>query len=67
MTAQTTLVLGANTVIAQAQCTAPIQPGSSGSPRLLPTGEIIGMVTSSLNHEQAQNMNYKIVTLIEVR
>jgi len=52
--------LGANTVIAQAQFTAPIQPGSSGSPLLPPTGEVIGMVTSSLNHEHAQNMNYAV-------
>jgi S1-C subfamily serine protease len=42
------------------QFTAPIQPGSSGSPLLLPTGEVIGMVTSSLNHEHAQNMNYAV-------
>lgn len=42
------------------QFTAPIQPGSSGSPLLMPTGEVIGMVTSSLNHEHAQNMNYAV-------
>lgn len=42
------------------QFTAPIQPGSSGSPLLLPTGEVVGMVTASLNHEQAQNMNYAV-------
>ena len=42
------------------QFTAPIQPGSSGSPLLLPTGEVVGMVTSSLNHEHAQNMNYAV-------
>lgn len=42
------------------QFTAPIQPGSSGSPLLLPTGEVLGMVTSSLNHEHAQNMNYAV-------
>nr|WP_317198568.1 serine protease [uncultured Psychrobacter sp.] len=42
------------------QFTAPIQPGSSGSPLLLPTGEVIGMVTASLVHEQAQNMNYAV-------
>ena len=42
------------------QFTAPIQPGSSGSPLLLPTGEVIGMVTSSLVHEHAQNMNYAV-------
>lgn len=42
------------------QFTAPIQPGSSGSPLLLPTGEVIGMVASSLVHEHAQNMNYAV-------
>ncbi len=42
------------------QFTAPIQPGSSGSPLLLPTGAVIGMVTSSINHEHAQNMNYAV-------
>lgn len=42
------------------QFTAPIQPGSSGSPLLLPTGEVIGMVTASLNYEHAQNMNYAV-------
>lgn len=42
------------------QFTAPIQPGSSGSPLLLPTGEVIGMVTSSFVHEHAQNMNYAV-------
>ncbi len=42
------------------QFTAPIQPGSSGSPLLLSTGEVIGMVTSSFVHEQAQNMNYAV-------
>ncbi|SLJ84117.1 S1 family peptidase [Psychrobacter sp. DAB_AL43B] len=42
------------------QFTAPIQPGSSGSPLLLPTGEVVGMVTASLNHEHAQNMNYAV-------
>ena len=42
------------------QFTAPIQPGSSGSPLLLPTGEVIGMVTSSFVHEHAQNLNYAV-------
>ncbi|MDO5769774.1 MAG: serine protease, partial [Psychrobacter sp.] len=42
------------------QFTAPIQPGSSGSPLLLPSGEVVGMVTASLNHEHAQNMNYAV-------
>ena len=42
------------------QFTAPIQPGSSGSPLLLPMGGVIGMVTASLSHEHAQNMNYAV-------
>lgn len=40
------------------QFTAPIQPGSSGSPLLLPTGEVVGMVTHTIAH--AQNMNYAV-------
>jgi len=51
---------GLNNDIRHMQFTAPIQPGSSGSPLLLPTGEVVGMVTSSLVHEHAQNMNYAI-------
>ncbi|MDN3453727.1 MULTISPECIES: serine protease [unclassified Psychrobacter] len=51
---------GLNDDIRYMQFTAPIQPGSSGSPLLLPTGEVIGMVTSSLVHEHAQNMNYAV-------
>ncbi|WP_227430972.1 trypsin-like peptidase domain-containing protein [Psychrobacter sp. I-STPA6b] len=42
------------------QFTAPIQPGSSGSPLLLPTGEVIAMATSSFAHEHAQNVNYAV-------
>ena len=42
------------------QFTAPIQPGSSGSPLILPTGDVIGMVTANLVHEHAQNMNYAV-------
>ncbi|MGO2387246.1 MAG: S1 family peptidase, partial [Psychrobacter sp.] len=51
---------GLNNDIRHIQFTAPIQPGSSGSPLLLPTGEVVGMVTSSLVHEHAQNMNYAV-------
>lgn len=40
------------------QFTAPIQPGSSGSPLLLPTGEVVGMVTHTIAN--AQNMNYAV-------
>ena len=42
------------------QFTAPIQPGSSGSPLLLPTGEVVAMATSSFAHEHAQNVNYAV-------
>lgn len=42
------------------QFTAPIQPGSSGSPLLLPTGGVVGMVTATYQHQQAQNMNYAV-------
>lgn len=38
------------------QFTAPIQAGSSGSPLLIPTGEVIGMVTHTI--QNTQNMNY---------
>ncbi len=51
---------GSGNDIRYLQFTAPIQPGSSGSPLLLPTGEVVGMVTSSLVHEHAQNMNYAV-------
>lgn len=40
------------------QFTAPIQPGSSGSPVLDSTGQVLGMVTSSMI--QAQNMNFAV-------
>lgn len=40
------------------QFTAPIQPGSSGSPLLDSHGAVLGMVTSSLT--EAQNMNFAI-------
>ncbi|KAF0569962.1 hypothetical protein FQV37_1997 [Psychrobacter nivimaris] len=53
-------LIGLNNDIRHMQFTAPIQPGSSGSPLLLPTGEVVGMVTSSLVHEHAQNMNYAV-------
>lgn len=42
------------------QFTAPIQPGSSGSPLILPSGEVVGMVTHSVVMAQAQNMNYAV-------
>ncbi len=40
------------------QFTAPIQPGSSGSPVLDSEGQVLGMVTSSMI--QAQNMNFAV-------
>lgn len=40
------------------QFTAPTQPGSSGSPLLLPNGQVIGMVTATL--AGGQNMNYAV-------
>lgn len=40
------------------QFTAPIQAGSSGSPILLATGEVVAMVTSTLTN--TQNMNYAV-------
>ncbi|WP_019519842.1 S1 family peptidase [Faucicola boevrei] len=40
------------------QFTAPIQAGSSGSPLLLATGEVVGMVTHTISN--AQNMNYAV-------
>ncbi len=49
---------GYNNDIRYMQFTAPIQPGSSGSPLLLPTGEVVGMVAASLS--QAQNLNYAV-------
>lgn len=51
-------LLGVHDDIRFLQFTAPIQPGSSGSPLLLPDGQVIGMVTSSLTN--AQNMNYAV-------
>ena len=40
------------------QFTAPIQPGSSGSPLLNHAGVVVGMVTSTLT--SAQNMNFAV-------
>lgn len=40
------------------QFTAPIQPGSSGSPLFDETGAVVGMVTSSV--PDAQNMNFAV-------
>lgn len=51
-------LLGVHDDIRFLQFTAPIQAGSSGSPLMLPTGQVIGMVTSSLSN--TQNMNYAV-------
>lgn len=51
-------LLGVHDDIRFLQFTAPIQAGSSGSPLMLPTGEVIGMVMSSISN--AQNMNYAV-------
>lgn len=40
------------------QFTAPIQPGSSGSPLFDMSGQVVGMVTSAVN--SAQNMNFAV-------
>lgn len=51
-------LLGVHDDIRFLQFTAPIQAGSSGSPLLLPNGQVIGMVTSSISN--TQNMNYAV-------
>lgn len=51
-------LLGVGDDIRFLQFTAPIQAGSSGSPLLLPDGQVIGMVMSSITN--AQNMNYAV-------
>ncbi len=51
-------LFGAHNDIRLLQFTAPIQPGSSGSPLLDETGAVIGVVSSSFTH--AQNMNFAI-------
>ena len=42
------------------QFTAPIQPGSSGSPLFNDSGLVVGMVTSSVGVSEAQNMNFAV-------
>lgn len=51
-------LLGIHDDIRFLQFTAPIQAGSSGSPLLLPNGQVIGMVMSSITN--TQNMNYAV-------
>lgn len=51
-------LLGTHNDIRFLQFTAPIQAGSSGSPLMLPTGQVVGMVTATISN--AQNMNYAV-------
>ncbi|WML90327.1 trypsin-like peptidase domain-containing protein [Thiothrix lacustris] len=51
-------LFGAHNDIRLLQFTAPIQPGSSGSPLLDETGAVLGVVSSTFTH--AQNMNFAI-------
>ena len=51
-------LFGAHNDIRLLQFTAPIQPGSSGSPLLDETGAVSGVVSSTFTH--AQNMNFAI-------
>jgi S1-C subfamily serine protease len=51
-------LFGAHNDIRLLQFTAPIQPGSSGSPLLDETGAVSGVVSSTFKH--AQNMNFAI-------
>lgn len=51
-------LLGIHDDIRFLQFTAPIQAGSSGSPLLLPNGQVVGMVMSSITN--TQNMNYAV-------
>jgi len=44
------------------QFTAPIQPGSSGSPLLDSGGVVVGMVTSTV--PDAQNMNFAVKSVL---
>lgn len=51
-------LFGAHNDVRLLQFTAPIQPGSSGSPLLDETGAVLGVVSSTFTH--AQNMNFAI-------
>jgi len=53
-------LLGLHNDASRLQFTAPIQPGSSGSPLFDSSGAVMGMVTSSL--PDAQNMNFALKT-----
>jgi hypothetical protein len=42
------------------QTTAPVSPGSSGSPLLNMHGEVVGLISSQLATERAQNLNFAV-------
>ena len=42
------------------QTTAPVSPGSSGSPLLNMRGEVVGLISSQLAAERAQNLNFAV-------
>jgi S1-C subfamily serine protease len=42
------------------QTTAPVSPGSSGSPLLNMHGEVIGLISSQLAAERSQNLNFAL-------
>ena len=55
-------LFGAHNDIRLLQFTAPIQPGSSGSPLLDPNGAVLGVVSSTFTH--AQNMNFAVRSVL---
>lgn len=57
-------LFGAHNDIRLLQFTAPIQPGSSGSPLLDDTGAVLGVVSSTFT--QAQNMNFAIRNILAI-
>lgn len=57
-------LFGAHNDIRLLQFTAPIQPGSSGSPLLDETGAVLGVVSSTFTH--AQNMNFAIRNILAI-
>lgn len=57
-------LFGAQNDIRLLQFTAPIQPGSSGSPLLDSTGAVLGVVSSSFAN--AQNMNFAVRNVLAI-
>ncbi|MFZ1389366.1 MAG: trypsin-like peptidase domain-containing protein [Thiolinea sp.] len=57
-------LFGAHNDIRLLQFTAPIQPGSSGSPLLDSTGAVLGVVSSSFAN--AQNMNFAVRNVLAI-